>query len=52
MNEAFVTPDTAAYLYLGLAIVFTIFALFVGSLVARYRGLQADLRTLEQLHDE
>lgn len=52
MNETFVTPDTVSYLYLGLAAVAVISLLFIGSLVARFRGLQADLNTLEQLRDE
>ncbi len=46
------TPDTLAYLYLGLAVVATIAIGFVGSIVLRYRNLQKDLQVMEQLRDE
>jgi cell division protein FtsL len=51
MNET-VTPDTMNYLILGLIVTAAIVALFIGSMVARYRNLQKDLQTLEQLRDD
>jgi len=46
------TPDTVAYLYLGLAAVSIIAVGFVGSIVLRFRNLQKDLQVMEQLRDE
>jgi hypothetical protein len=46
------TPDTAAYLYLGLAAVSIIAIGFVGSIVLRFRNLHKDLQVMEQLRDE
>jgi hypothetical protein len=47
-----VSPDTFGYLILGLGVVSTIAALFIGSIVVRYRSLQKDLETIEQLRNE
>lgn len=46
------TPDTVAYLLLGLAVVSLIGAGFIGSLYIRYRNLQKDLQVIDQLRDE
>ncbi len=46
------TPDTVAYLVLGLVVASGIFLAFVGSMIARYRNLQKDIQLLEQLDDE
>jgi len=46
------TPDTVAYLYLGLAAVALIAIGYIGSIIARYRSLQKDLEVMEQLRDE
>ena len=46
------TPDTIAYLYLGLAAVSIIAVGFVGSIILRFRNLQKDLQVMEQLRDE
>ncbi len=46
------TPDTVAYLYLGLTVVAIIAISFIGSIVLRYRNLQKDLQVMEQLRDE
>ena len=46
------TPDTVAYLYLGLAVVAIITVSFVSSIFLRYRSLQKDLEVMEQLRDE
>ena len=50
MNET--TPDTLAYLYLGLAAVAIIAVGFISSLYFRYRSFQKDLQVMEQLRDE
>ncbi|MCB9449945.1 MAG: hypothetical protein H6672_00810 [Anaerolineaceae bacterium] len=47
-----VTPDTVAYLYLGLAVIFGIMAIFIVSMVIRYRSLKKDLLMLEQFQQE
>ena len=46
------TPDTVAYLYLGLSVIAVIALGFIGSIVLRYRNLQKDLQVMEQLRDE
>ncbi|MCA0457216.1 MAG: hypothetical protein LCI00_24805 [Chloroflexi bacterium] len=46
------TPDTVAYLYLGLAVVAIIGFGFIGSIVVRFRNLQQDLRVIEQLRED
>ncbi len=46
------TPDTIAYLYLGLAVVAIIAVSFIGSIAIRFRNLQKDLQVMEQLRDE
>lgn len=43
------TPDTVAYLALGLVVVFGLVGGFVASLIARYRSLQKDMQLIEQL---
>ena len=50
MPEA--TPDTVAYLYLGLAVVSIIVVGYISSLVIRFRSLQKDLQVMEQLRDD
>jgi hypothetical protein len=47
-----VTPDTIAYLILGLVVVAAIAVLFIGSIAVRYRNLEKDLQVLQQLDDE
>lgn len=46
------TPDTLAYLYLGLAVLVVIGGGFIASLFVRYRNLQNDLRVIEYLRDD
>ena len=48
----FITPDSSLYLALGLAVVFVILGVLVGSLFWRERGLRKDLALLEQLAGE
>ena len=36
-------PDTAAYLYLGLAAILAVMGLFVGSMVSRYSRYRKEL---------
>lgn len=45
-------PDTIGYLLLGLAAATIIITLFIVSMVARYRSLQQDMKTVELLGDE
>jgi hypothetical protein len=47
-----VTPDTGAYLVLGLVVIFGILSAFIASIVIRYRSLQKDVQLLEQLEQE
>jgi hypothetical protein len=44
-------PETTPYLYLGLAVTAVIMFALIGSMVLRWRNLQRDLKTLEQLDD-
>ena len=45
-------PETTAYLFLGLAAIAMIMLVVIGSMVVRYRNLQQDIKTLEQLDSE
>ncbi len=51
VRDFFVTPDTSLYLYLGLAAVAVIMALFVLSLIVRLRSLRHDEAALNALTD-
>ncbi len=44
-------PDTSGYMVAGYAIAFGVMLLYVVSLVVRFRGLQQDLSTLEDLDE-
>jgi hypothetical protein len=46
------TPDTAAYLVLGLVVFFGILALFVVTMVIRANNLRKDEALIEQLGEE
>lgn len=43
------TPDNVAYLALGLLATGGLMLGFIGSLFARFRSLQQDMRVIEQL---
>ena len=43
------TPDTLAYLILGLIVGFGIIGLYIGSLFVRFNNLRRDLKTLREL---
>jgi hypothetical protein len=45
-------PNTAPYLYLGLAAITTIMSVFIGSLIVRYRNLRRDLQQIEAYAEE
>lgn len=45
-------PNTASYLYLGLAAVAAITGLFLASLVIRFASLRRELKTIEQAENE
>jgi hypothetical protein len=49
LRDFFVTPNTSDYLFLGLAVVAVILTLFVASLIARLRNLNADEAALHRL---
>jgi hypothetical protein len=51
MPNEFVTPDTTAYLFLGLAVIAVVMGGYVLSLLARMRSAENDWRTLDQLED-
>ncbi len=42
-------PDTASYLYLGLTVIGSIVALFVGQTLYRHRTLTRQLKQVEEL---
>jgi hypothetical protein len=44
----FQTPDTLAYLILGLSVSLGAMALYIVSLLAKYRNLQKDEATIDQ----
>jgi hypothetical protein len=46
------TPDTSAYMIAGYAVVFTVTAIYLASLVIRWRNLDQDLHTLENIQAE
>lgn len=46
------TPDTLAYLYLGLTVVIVLAGGYVSSLLLRYRNLTKDETLIEQLIQE
>jgi hypothetical protein len=52
LTDFFITPATAPYLYLGLAVTLLITIVFLGMMVLRTRSLHKDLETLEQLDAE
>lgn len=48
----FVTPENDDYLNLGIASVFALLALLIGSMWLRHRNLEKDVKLLAQLQDE
>lgn len=46
------TPDTTAYLYLGLVVFFGIMALFLVTMVVRTNNLRKDEALIEQLGED
>jgi hypothetical protein len=49
---ATIMPDTTAYLFLGLIVVFAILGLFLASLYMRFQSTRKDIVLLESLRDE
>ncbi|MGB1285644.1 MAG: hypothetical protein ACPG7F_03835 [Aggregatilineales bacterium] len=45
-------PDTAAYLYLGLAVTFGIIGFYGISLLLRFRNAVQDITMIEQFSDD
>lgn len=52
MPQNSLTPDTAAYLFLGLGVAFGVLGVYIFSLFARARSARHDLETLKNLSDE
>lgn len=52
MPSDFVTPDTTAYMWLGLAATFGTLALLAGSVWLRFRGAAKDIELIEQLEND
>jgi len=48
----FETPDTSPYMIAGYAIFFAVSVIYLVSLVIRWRNLQRDLETLEEMEKE
>lgn len=46
------TPDTAAYLFLGLGVTLSAIIVFLVSMVARWRSLNRDIETLNTLEED
>lgn len=44
-----VTPDTVNFMVLGYAVIFGVMALYLGSLVMRFRNLREDTKTLDEV---
>jgi hypothetical protein len=45
-------PDTNAFLYLGLAVIFSLSGLYVASLALRFRGAQKQIDFLTAIDEE
>ena len=45
-------PDTSAYMIAGYAVFFIVAAIYLVSLLVRWRNLHQDLRTLESIEKE
>lgn len=52
LNDFFITPQTAFYLYLGVGLSFAILLILIGSMYIRYRNLRQDEATLRELENE
>ncbi len=52
LNDFFLTPDTAPYLWLGVALAFAILAVLVISMFLRYQNLKRDAAALDTLLKE
>lgn len=48
----FVTPETADYLWLGVAVIALIMGVLIASYVTRARSLQRDMEMLDSLEQE
>lgn len=46
------TPETTAYLILGLVAVAVIMFAFIGSLILRFRSAQKDVELMHELYEE
>jgi len=46
------TPDTSIYMIAGYAIFFIVMVVYLASLVIRWRNLERDLQTLEDMEKD
>lgn len=46
------TPDTSLYMIAGYAVFFIVMVVYLASLVIRWRSLERDLQTLEDLEKD
>ncbi len=47
-----VTPDTVSYMILGYAVIFTVMAIYLISLVVRFHNLREDQKTLDEVEKD
>ncbi|MCJ7584783.1 MAG: hypothetical protein MUO30_08440 [Anaerolineales bacterium] len=46
------SPDTVKYMIAGYVVIFSVMAIYLLSLFLRWRNLQRDLRTLEEMQEK
>ncbi len=46
------TPDTTNFMLAGYAVIFSVMAIYIVSLFMRWRNLQQDLKTLEEMQEK
>ena len=52
MLSAQITPDTMKYMIAGYVVIFGVMAIYLSSLFLRWRNLQRDLQTLEEMQEK
>lgn len=46
------TPDTTNFMLAGYAVIFSVMAIYIVSLFLRWRNLQQDLQTLQEMQEK
>ena len=46
------TPDTTNFMLAGYTVIFSVMAIYIASLFLRWRNLQRDLQTLEEMQEK